>query len=131
MTRTFRQGSSGTIIVDAGDNSAVDTSVGVKPRLQLRAGESCSSAIVSVAVKPSTATSGAIGSGSSIELGTPAAVSANTECNDRIVETGEGITIQYALATAAPAGRYRLHVAITTSASRIITKDLDIIVEAC
>jgi len=116
--RDVRQGKKGTLVWDAGDNSAVDTAVGVKPRRQLVAGESCSSATVSCISKPTGATVGTISGGDDLELGTPAAVAANTECNDRIVESGEGITIAYTFADDAPLGTYVLKGEITTSTSR-------------
>lgn len=115
LYRTVRQGAVGTLIVDAGDNAAIDTSVGPLQRLQLRAGESCSSATVSCTSYP---TGAVIGAGEDLELGSPAAVAANTECNDRIVESGEGITIAYTFANDAPLGTYVLKGEIVTSASR-------------
>lgn len=118
LYRTIRQGAQGTIVIDAGDNSAVDTAVGPKERLQLRAGESCSTATVAASSMPTGATSGTLAGGDDIELGTPAAVATNTECNDRIVESGEGITISVKFADDAPLGTYVLKGEITTSASR-------------
>ena len=126
LHRTARPGDVGTLIIDAGDNAAISTEV--QDRLQLRAGESCSSATVSCTSYPTGAT---IGSGQDLELGTPAAVSTDTECNDRIVGSGEGITTAYTLADDAVLGVYKLHFEITTSASRKINFDVWLRVEAC
>lgn len=131
LYRTVRQGAKGTLVIDAGDNSAVDTTVGVKPRLQLGAGESCSSATVSCTSYPTGATIGTIAGGDDLELGTPAAVSTNTECNDRIVETGEGITIAYQFADDAPLGTYVLKGEITTSTSRQVPYCVHITLVGC
>lgn len=130
LYRTVRQGAQGTLIIDAGDNSAVDTSVGVKERLQLRAGESCSSATVSCTSYPTGATIGTVPS-DDLELGSPAAVGTDTECNDRIVESGEGITIAFKFADDAPLGTYVLKGEITTSASRQVPYCLHISLISC
>lgn len=120
LYRQMRQGAQGTLIIDAGDNSAVDATLGVKDRIQLRAGESCSSATISMSSGPTGATAGTLAGGDDLELGTPAAVSTNAECNDRIVESGEGITCSIKFADDAPLGTYVLKGEITTSASRQI-----------
>lgn len=39
LYREVRQGAQGTIVYDCGDNSAIDTAVGAKDRLELAAGE--------------------------------------------------------------------------------------------
>jgi len=129
LHRTARPGDAGTLIIDAGDNAAIGTEV--LDRLQLRAGESCSSATVSCTSCPTGATIGTIVAGDDLELGTPAVVSTNTECNDRIVNSGEGITCAYTLHDSAVVGVYKLHFEITTSASRKINFDLWLRVEAC
>lgn len=118
LYREIKQGAKGTLVVDCGDNSAVDATVGAKERIVLRAGESCSSATVSVYSKPTGSTAGTIAGGDDIEVGTPAAVATNTECNGRIVESGEGITIAYQFADDAVLGEYVLKGEITTSTSR-------------
>lgn len=123
LYRQIRQGATGTMVIDAGDNAAIDTTVGPLTRLQLRAGESCSSATVSIASKPTGA--------SDPTLGTPAAVATNTECNDRIVESGEGITISYTFADDAVLGEYVLKGEITTSASRQIPFCIHILLVGC
>ena len=129
LHRVARPGDVGTLIIDAGDNAAIGTDV--LDRLQLRASESCSSATVSCTSYPTGATIGTIVAGDDLELGTPAAVSTNTECNDRIVNTGEGITTAYSFHDSAVLGTYKLHFEITTSASRKINFDVWIRVEAC
>lgn len=127
LTRTVKQGAKGTIVIDAGDNAAVGSTVA--DRLQLRGGESCSSASVACNTYPTGATIGTISGGDDLELGTPAAVATNTECNNRIVESGEGITIAYELANAAVLGTYVLAGEIVTSASRQIPYTLRLVVE--
>lgn len=131
LYRTVRQGKKGTLVYDAGDNAAIDATAGPLPRLQLMAGESCSSATVTCITKPTGATVGTILAGDDLELGTPAAVSTNTECNDRIVETGEGITIAYTFADDAPLGTYVLKGEIATSASRQVPYCIHISLIGC
>ena len=128
LVRTYRPGDVGTLVVDAGDNAAIDADAGPLPRKQLGPGESCTSATATCTTYPTGAT---IGSGGDLELGTPAAVAANTECNDRIVGIGEGITVAYTLADDAELGTYKIHCEITTSASRKINFDVWLIVERC
>ena len=130
LYRTIRQGAKGTLVVDAGDNAAIDTTVGPLPRLQLRAGESCSSATVSCTSYPTGATIGTVPS-DDLELGTPAAVSTNTECNDRIVGSGEGITIAFTFADDAPLGTYVLKGEIVTSTSRQVPFCLHLSLVGC
>lgn len=131
LYREVKQGAQGTLVYDCGDNSAIDTSVGAKDRLELAAGESCSSATVSVYDKPTGATAGTVAGGDDIEVGTPAVVSTNTECNGRIVESGEGITISYKFADDAVLGTYVLKGEITTSTSRQVPYCLHISVVGC
>ena len=80
LLRTVKQGATSSITVDCGDSSAIDTVTGAKNRILLQAGESVSSATISVERKPSGA--------SDPTFGTPAVIASNTECNDRIVAAG-------------------------------------------
>lgn len=110
--REVRQGESGTFIVDCGDNAAIDTSIGPQDRIVLQAGESVSSATVTVSSKPTGA--------DDPTLGTPAVVASNKECNGRIVGSGEGFTCTYSFASDAVTGLYTVQATVTTDQSRVL-----------
>lgn len=130
LYREIKQGAKGTLVIDCGDNAAIDADAGVLERIVLRGGESCSSASVSVYSKPTLATVGTVPP-DDLELGTPAAVTTDTECNGRIVQAGEGITIAYQFADDAPLGEYVLKGEIVTDTSRQIPYCLHINVVGC
>lgn len=109
---TVKQGESDTAIVDCGDNATVDTSSGALPRLILGAGESVSSVTLTVQSKPTGA--------SDPTLGTPAVIASNTECNGRIVGSGEGFTFDYTMASGQALGVYRITCAITKNTSAVV-----------
>lgn len=121
IRRSMKQGQTDTIVVDLGDNAAVGSSP--IERIVLNAGESFSSGTATVTQKPSGA--------SDPTLGTPTSISTNTECNDRIVESGEGFSMSIVTASGQALGLYVIDVAIVTSASRTIPVCIKVDVESC
>lgn len=121
--RVVKQGESRTAVVDCGDNAAVDATVGAIDRGALAPGESVASVTLAVESKPTGA--------DDPTLGSAAVIAANTECNGRIVEAGEGFTFAYTFAADQALGVYVIHAAITTSADKTIVECLEFEVTEC
>lgn len=109
------QGEEDTAIVDCGDNADVDADYGPLDRILLGPGESVVSATMTVKSRPEDADDPTLGAG--------VVITEPTECNERIIEEGEGFTFAYAFPSDAVMGTYLIECEIVTSAgaTKIVT----------
>lgn len=128
LQNTVTQGEEDTAIVDCGDNADVDVNAGPLDRLVLGPGESVTAVSLSIKEKPNKLDGNPADDPT---LGTPVVIEEPTECNDRIIEEGEGFTFAYAFADDAAVGKYKIECEIETDlgATKVVT--LTFIVSDC